>query len=220
MGPASKSKFSAEGIPDVDSEEPPMKMQAIELPEAESDDEYETVPKKARKVEAAPKVAAPTDLPVTQPEPQVQDVTMDDAAPVVPVADAGDAADDDDWLRSRTSRLLDIMDPDELAAMPVTSAVEQPKAQPQVVEVAAVDTETAVNDDAVVETEAVEETDVVAEDPNIEAIQANGRLFVRNLPYTATEDELREHFAKYGTVEEVCRNLSLFTSYIPNPCFI
>ncbi|XP_059633627.1 uncharacterized protein LOC132276287 isoform X3 [Cornus florida] len=29
------------------------------------------------------------------------------------------------------------------------------------------------------------------------------RLFVRNLPYTATEDELEEHFSKYGRVSQV-----------------
>lgn len=31
----------------------------------------------------------------------------------------------------------------------------------------------------------------------------SGRLFVRNLPYTTTEDELREHFSKFGNVSEV-----------------
>ncbi|KAM7524839.1 hypothetical protein LguiA_014741 [Lonicera macranthoides] len=30
-----------------------------------------------------------------------------------------------------------------------------------------------------------------------------GRLFVRNLPYTATEDELEEHFSKFGNVSQV-----------------
>ncbi|KAK1420340.1 hypothetical protein QVD17_21855 [Tagetes erecta] len=30
-----------------------------------------------------------------------------------------------------------------------------------------------------------------------------GRLFVRNLPYTATEDDLREHFSKFGNVSQV-----------------
>ncbi|XP_031284877.1 multiple RNA-binding domain-containing protein 1 isoform X2 [Pistacia vera] len=31
----------------------------------------------------------------------------------------------------------------------------------------------------------------------------SGRLFVRNLPYTASEDELKEHFNKFGNVSEV-----------------
>ncbi|CAH8270172.1 unnamed protein product [Arabidopsis lyrata] len=30
-----------------------------------------------------------------------------------------------------------------------------------------------------------------------------GRLFVRNLPYTATEEELTEHFSKFGEISEV-----------------
>jgi multiple RNA-binding domain-containing protein 1 len=41
-------------------------------------------------------------------------------------------------------------------------------------------------------------------DATMDAIRESGRLFVRNLPYTATEDDLRTHFEKYGTLEEVC----------------
>ncbi|GJS99589.1 multiple RNA-binding domain-containing protein 1 isoform X1 [Tanacetum coccineum] len=33
-------------------------------------------------------------------------------------------------------------------------------------------------------------------------VKKTGRLFVRNLPYTATEDDLREHFSKFGTVAQ------------------
>lgn len=33
-------------------------------------------------------------------------------------------------------------------------------------------------------------------------VKKTGRLFVRNLPYTATEDDLREHFSKFGTVSQ------------------
>ncbi|RAL37707.1 hypothetical protein DM860_000401 [Cuscuta australis] len=36
-----------------------------------------------------------------------------------------------------------------------------------------------------------------------EAILESGRLFIRNLPYSTTEDELGEHFSKYGSVSEV-----------------
>ncbi|KAL8508685.1 hypothetical protein ACS0TY_019075 [Phlomoides rotata] len=31
----------------------------------------------------------------------------------------------------------------------------------------------------------------------------SGRLFIRNLPYTCTEEELEEHFSKYGTINQV-----------------
>jgi len=47
-------------------------------------------------------------------------------------------------------------------------------------------------------------------DPIIEAIKTNGRLFVRNLPYTATEDDLREHFQPFGALEEVRLEISYF----------
>ncbi|KAH7839984.1 hypothetical protein Vadar_010969 [Vaccinium darrowii] len=61
------------------------------------------------------------------------------------------------------------------------------------------------------ETEASEEEveEGSAEDPEHEVIDANkdiletGRLFVRNLPYTATEDELEEHFRQLGNVSQV-----------------
>ncbi|KAL2474679.1 nucleotide binding [Abeliophyllum distichum] len=36
-----------------------------------------------------------------------------------------------------------------------------------------------------------------------EGILETGRLFIRNLPYTATEEELEEHFSKFGDVSEV-----------------
>ncbi|KAL3638477.1 hypothetical protein CASFOL_017848 [Castilleja foliolosa] len=30
-----------------------------------------------------------------------------------------------------------------------------------------------------------------------------GRLYIRNIPYSATEEELEEHFSKYGTISQV-----------------
>ncbi|XP_058197334.1 multiple RNA-binding domain-containing protein 1 isoform X2 [Rhododendron vialii] len=61
------------------------------------------------------------------------------------------------------------------------------------------------------ETEASEEEveEGFSEDPEHEVIDTKkdvletGRLFVRNLPYTATEDELEEHFRKLGNVSQV-----------------
>ncbi|KAF7150615.1 hypothetical protein RHSIM_Rhsim02G0169700 [Rhododendron simsii] len=61
------------------------------------------------------------------------------------------------------------------------------------------------------ETEASEEgvKEGFFEDPEHEVIDTKkdvletGRLFVRNLPYTATEDELEEHFRKLGNVSQV-----------------
>ncbi|XP_037536377.1 probable RNA-binding protein 19 [Nematolebias whitei] len=41
------------------------------------------------------------------------------------------------------------------------------------------------------------------EDEEEEDVSESGRLFVRNLPYTCTEEELRELFTKHGPVSEV-----------------
>lgn len=36
-----------------------------------------------------------------------------------------------------------------------------------------------------------------------DGVNRNARLIVRNISFKATEDDLRKHFAPYGTVEEV-----------------
>jgi multiple RNA-binding domain-containing protein 1 len=43
-----------------------------------------------------------------------------------------------------------------------------------------------------------------AKDDSLEAIRRTSRLFVRNLPYSATQEDLRETFERFGTIEEVC----------------
>lgn len=166
-------------------EGPPAKIQALEIPDAESDDEYQTVAKKSKK-QSSPKppttIPAPT-LVIEDKSPEVvEEILVNDA--VVP-----DIADDDDWMRSRTNRLLDLMDPEDIAAQ--TTGTVQLETKPL--------------DDKMpdVEEEIVEEDEEDKPDPVVEAIKTNGRLFVRNLPYTASEDDLRQHFSPYGALEEV-----------------
>ncbi|CAA0824296.1 Unknown protein [Striga hermonthica] len=36
-----------------------------------------------------------------------------------------------------------------------------------------------------------------------DVVLESGRLFVRNLPYSATEEDLEDHFSKYGTISQV-----------------
>ena len=43
------------------------------------------------------------------------------------------------------------------------------------------------------------------DEENVDTIMESGRLFVRNLPYSATEDELESFFTTYGPVEQVRR---------------
>lgn len=193
MQPASKVKTWDPHSLDDASNEPPTKIQAIEIPEGESDEEYEAVPKRSEKKKPEPHI--PTD-----PVPAVSEpVTLVERNDPVPETTAPDATDDD-WLRGRTNRLLDLMDPEDIA---VTQEPSIPKNADPVVE----SNEEGTSAERIEEPpEAEEEWEGIEDDkpdPVIEAIKTNGRLFVRNLPYSATEDDLREHFAPYGTLEEV-----------------
>lgn len=38
---------------------------------------------------------------------------------------------------------------------------------------------------------------------NVDAIMTSGRIFVRNLPFSATEEELEDYFSRYGAVTQV-----------------
>ena len=192
MQPASKSKNWGKQAMEVPTSEPPRKIQAIEVPEAESDEEYEAVPKKSRQ-KSPPKQMIPATTAVA-PEPVVIDDVMANSTTL--------DATDDDWLRGRTNRLLDLMDPEDIQA--ATSGLESAGT-----EAVAETTALLLELDKVKETPSAEkdniENDAEKSDPVIEAIQSNGRLFVRNLPYTASEDDLRKHFEPYGSLEEVRR---------------
>ncbi|KAL5346246.1 Multiple RNA-binding domain-containing protein 1 [Pseudogymnoascus australis] len=207
MQPGSKSKAwtSKDGI-----EEPPTKVQAIELPEEESDEEYEMVPKKARNASREPspaKVAAP---PVVTPMAEVVDATeLADDIPAIGAAETQPAvgldATDDDWLRSHTSRLLDLVKPEDMvvdetapAASTVVQSTQTAEPSASTADVAMEDVEELISDSVEATKEVVGSTDAT-----MDAIRESGRLFVRNLPYTATEDELRVHFEKYGALEEI-----------------
>lgn len=200
MQPASKSKTWSAPEP----EEPPTKVQAIELPEAESDGEYEAVPKKSRKHSLPPppppisKEVVPVPLPDVE-EPQEQSA-IEPPAP---------NATDDDWLRSRTNRLLDLMDPEDIPNAQGNPVSTPPDANPEAM---VIDSELPPPTKKETEMEVDEPAEVEDKpDPTMEAIKATGRLFVRNLPYTATEDDLRQHFAAHGALEEVCfQNLLTF----------
>jgi len=191
MQPASKLKTLAKSMEDDSMMEPPTKVQALEIPEGESDGEYETVPQKSRK-KSPPKVVAPTPASIAAEQPVApEDPTIDPIAP---------NATDDDWLRSRTNRLLDLMRPEDIVAGR-TAGSSSRNVEPVAEASASVDQPVGSNDEPA-EGTFVEEGEENP-DPTIEAIKSNGRLFVRNLPYSASEDDLRRHFEPFGPLEEV-----------------
>ncbi|EAW23284.1 RNA-binding ribosome biosynthesis protein MRD1 [Aspergillus fischeri NRRL 181] len=108
-----------------------------------------------------------------------------------PVSDA-------DWLRSKTSRLLGLLDEDEQAEFDST-AQRKPDPSPQPATVSKAGVQHSDDGKAAVES-STEEEEV---DANIEHIRLSSRLFVRNLPYDASESDLEPVFSKFGKVEEI-----------------
>lgn len=199
MRPGQATSSKLEGIyGQQPSEQKDVDMAVVPV-DSESDDEYETIPAKKPKhhgeaVEEAPAAQVHVPSPVVDP-PQAVDQDMPDAK--------GPAdATDDDWLRSRTNRLLDLVDPDDQSALPPrpappsrAPAVTSGPSPPAEVELEHVPLEGPGEP-------AIERTD---EETPTEQILRTGRLYVRNLNFKATEAELAKHFKKYGETEEVSK---------------
>jgi multiple RNA-binding domain-containing protein 1 len=113
-----------------------------------------------------------------------------------PVSDA-------DWLRSKTSRVLDLTDDvDSLLATPTVISGQD------VMPACAKEKETSpFSDTNMVPQHSLEQDEHTKA---LETISQSGRLFVRNLPYSATEQDLQEHFSICGPLQEVGRALRLF----------
>lgn len=196
MDPKHASKKLREDIGvsgDVEMAPPPV--------EDESDGEYEEIPAKGPKdvPKEAPVVAHVENMPLPQSEtlPEVPTPEMVEEAPPT-------GATDDDWLRSRTNRLLDLVDPDD-PSFAARSAAVVGGAPLQIPTTAGPNTE----EDQPVQDIDIDHPEEPAEpedgDTAETLIQKTARLFVRNLPYTATEDNLRTRFEKFGAIEEVCK---------------
>ncbi|TLD13603.1 uncharacterized protein PgNI_04341, partial [Pyricularia grisea] len=167
--------------------------------ENESDDEYEDIPARpvkrqaveAKDITAAVVKAAPAEV-LPPPEAPAHESTDTPAqADVKP-------ATDDDWLRSRTNRLLDLVDPDDPKALQPVPVDEGPA---PVIEVAP-ETDQPPQDDVQDEQSKPAPEKVKKDDP-VESIRKTSRLFVRNLPYSATEDDLKSVFGAFGPLDEI-----------------
>ncbi|KAK1830000.1 putative multiple RNA-binding domain-containing protein [Podospora conica] len=197
--PTKKSRDSKDGLPsDVAPHVPAV---PAVLGDEESDDEYETIP--ARSSKPLPKDAVvggaggdpPLPVPVLPAVPTPVE-TVGDAPQVAP------DATDDDWLRSRTNRLLDLVDPNDpgfalrpaagVSAVPASThhpptSVEQEQSAPA--------PPAGTSGDA-------PKASQKGRDP-LEQIAETSRLFLRNLSYHATEDDIRDHFSAFGELVEV-----------------
>ncbi|KAH8682187.1 hypothetical protein BX600DRAFT_478980 [Xylariales sp. PMI_506] len=185
---------------------------------AESDGEYEDIPgRQAKRVRRERDELAALNKPYVQPSKPEQEVIPAELRADQPDADTvltneGEqiasgvvkTATDDDWLRSRTNRLLDLVDADDI----------QPESvQPAVAKVRESELQDSHSDDIEMKDDQVndiEPDDTHSEDDSdsgagtgIDAVRKTSRLFVRNLPYTATEKDLRQFFARWGELEEI-----------------
>ena len=117
------------------------------------------------------------------------------------------AASDEDWLRSRTSRLLGLVDGDDaVQSKPPAKALVEPSEDPaslRELQAANMPDEGVQIDEENNSTPALEVERTFADEENIDP--STGRLFVRNLMYTTTAHDLQEHFEaqNYGSIEEV-----------------
>jgi len=168
----------------------------------ESDDDYQVIAKKPKTVSEPAKTVTPN---VPSSEERVDIETQNEVAQLdTEMGDVEESAapeqgpvTDNDWLRSRTNRVLDLVEDDESPSS-VTPApahkVEQavlPRAPERSPEV-----------EQQQEMPEVDESDVPTS-AEVEKIRDTGRLYVRNLHFDVTEDDLRTHFSKYGSLEEV-----------------
>jgi len=188
------------------------------VPEAQSDHEYEAVPKKVKR-------AKRDEGPPAAVEPQSQEAsdTLEDgarkesemevdseAAAVHIDAENKPTVSDADWARSRTSRLLGLLDDDEEEAMTSKpqrdvesdksedelDAYPQQTIEPEKAEDAANSMPTPPSDD--------HQPTTKPSTSDADAVRLSMRLFVRNLPYDVQRDELQAEFANFGNLEEVC----------------
>lgn len=130
--------------------------------------------------------------------------------------DSIDPSTDADWMRSRTSRLLGLLDDDEEDA--AGQATQKPEPEEFSKSNAKNDINSSLSEsqsraaDAPVEGKSVgiTNTETPKDSPDMEsserqAIGQSGRLFLRNLAYTITEDDLRSLFDPNHKVDEVSR---------------
>ena len=119
------------------------------------------------------------------------------------------AVSDADWLRSRTSRLLGLMDDHDVQIM--APPEDAPAEKSDLSDVPELVKDHKVFDASIQTDEDVDVERAILENETVD----NGRLFVRNLTYTITEEDLRKHFEDrgYGAIEEVRPSL-----YVHNIC--
>jgi multiple RNA-binding domain-containing protein 1 len=182
----------------------------VAVPEDESDDEYQVISKKPKIAEEPATTSTPIPAEPSTTEVQAEVVEHGDAMEDVqgaPAVEQGPVSDAD-WLRSRTNRVLELVEDDEAPSTTATPAAVPPKpaSQPRAPVEPSPDV---VKPQPEAQPSAEEQIDTAAAPDEEDKIRETGRLYLRNLHYEVTEDEIREQFSKHGALEEVSYNSSL-----------
>ena len=170
------------------STEKPIQPAAADADKDASEEDYEPLPKRQK----------------SEPEPQQRSEradAMEEAQPE-PEQVVNPEASDADWLRTRTSRMLGLVDDGEKSEL---SEVEPVKGKPDPAPKAASDAGSQTDED-LHEVAPKRVVDRPTANPDIETKTDEHRLFVRNISYQSTEDDLRDYFSSFGAIEEVSRN--------------
>lgn len=196
--------------------------------DGESDEEYQKVSKQYRHGKTNPEPRENSKnpklpIPNTPDEfhseaPAPSHIESLPANPTVPAefpqeVEEGIVSTDTDWLRTRTSRLLGLTDNEEDLNRGARERSAPPNPEAQVMTVQS-------------ETSPVPEVETTRDqeprpgvspiaDGNLAAIELSGRLFIRNLPYSTLEDDLREFFSAVGGLDEV-RQFLHSTFHLPS----
>lgn len=208
MKPKSKRKaWEMEEQPVETQQNPEVGDSSVAVEEAQSDEEYEEVPKKAKRrkgssdaQEELPEIA---DSSSKQP---VMDDTEQQAVEEALEAPADQATvSDSDWARSRTSRLLGLLDDDEEETAAQHKATIESHGSDDEPEPAkgiskAQEPESSMPTPP---SDNQEDSHDQAADTDVGGARSSMRLFVRNLPYDVKEQDLEAEFESYGNLEEV-----------------
>lgn len=177
------------------------------LAEHQSDDEYEDVPRKAKRAKQGPKDSSPDDGEVHQ-----QSADLANEAEIVPEQTLAHtstkdeaAVSDADWARSRTSRLLGLLDEDEDNEEDLHKDVADRATASPASDREPEKGETGKRQAAESQNSMPKPPSDNAEgrSPDVERVRSTMRLFVRNLPYDVKEEDLEVVFEPYGSLEEV-----------------
>lgn len=184
----------------------------IGLDANQSDEEYEDVPKKGKKSNPLldTNLLKPEESASVEDDPAGE--SHDKQASVESAAEGTEiqrsAVSDSDWARSRTSRLLGLLDEDE------ETAVQQPdqddtgasEDDPELEKGTSKKQHTSEPESSMPTPPSEnghEDSAKPSEDPDVDPVRSSMRLFVRNLPYDVKGEDLEAEFAPFGNLDEV-----------------